>query len=465
MSTANDNLEKANLGFYLPEDPNYTIFDSARDSVRFALSCLEPCGDHWRAKSSFVDPDGNPQTWHDFGTLEGPGWAANAIGGALEIYRFGKFIGDKSAMTTALGLLKHVLNCGFLRDDGFILPYRETTTEHFVLNFKHNNEWFCPGSIARIGYQMLLFADELSDDQLVRLLTERAIWCATWLAQHVQRLSSGWFPRRVTPEGEPYPYAAESHSLDPIFDCSGDAIQMLQLWVELAIRDLIGTYGTIADTVNAFMNSGGFFGSVNHDTYDRNENVAYALAFRTLLRASQLLEMPQVRDFAYNVCLRGLDKFKMTEDRNGVATKGLLFMEDSWNTAYLWENAEAASAYLDAFTDTGDERFLKDALTILRAIAKHHYGDKGFLTEGVDWDNVVGSQHHIDGAEFGAIRYTEPLLNNLHIVEPTLNYLERWANRKRQPDGSTELYDHEGNLIAILPTNLEKPNLTDLAKP
>ena len=32
-----------------------------------------------------------------------------------------------------------------------------------------------------------------------------------------------------------------------------------------------------------------------------------------------------------------LDQFKMREDRNGVATKGLLFMEKSWDTAYLWE--------------------------------------------------------------------------------------------------------------------------------
>jgi hypothetical protein len=201
--------------FYVPENPDYTIFDSARDSVRFALHCLEPCGDHWRAKSSFVDVDGVPQTWHDFGALEGPGWASNAVGGALELYRFGKFVGDKSLMETALNLLRHVLECGFVREDGFILPYRETTTSKFVLNFKHNNDWFCPGSIARVGYQMLLFADELTDDALAKLLTEQAIWCATWLAQHVQRLPNGWFPRRVAPTGEPYPYAAESLSPRP----------------------------------------------------------------------------------------------------------------------------------------------------------------------------------------------------------------------------------------------------------
>jgi len=36
----------------------------------------------------------------------------------------------------------------------------------------------------------------------------------------------------------------------------------------------------------------------------------------------------------------------------------------------------------------------------------------------------VGKQHHFDQAEFGDIKYTEPLLNNLHIVEPTLLVLK-----------------------------------------
>ena len=74
--------------------------------------------------------------------------------------------------------------------------------------------------------------------------------------------------------------------------------------------------------------------------------------------------------------------------------------------------------------DTGDEKYMRDGLTILRAIAKHHQRDTGFLTEGVDWNNHVGKQHHFDEAEYGDIKYTEPLLNNLHILEPTLIALE-----------------------------------------
>ncbi|MGB9607055.1 MAG: hypothetical protein ACPL7E_00815, partial [bacterium] len=52
------------------------------------------------------------------------------------------------------------------------------------------------------------------------------------------------------------------------------------------------------------------------------------------------------------------------------------------------------------------------------------HGEYGFLTEGVDWENSVGRQHHIEEREFGDIKYTEPLLNNLHIVEPTMVLLQ-----------------------------------------
>ena len=55
----------------------------------------------------------------------------------------------------------------------------------------------------------------------------------------------------------------------------------------------------------------------------------------------------------------------------------------------------------------------------------HDFGDQGFLTEGVDWHNHVGQRHHINEALYGAIQYTEPLLNNLHFLGPTLFYFEK----------------------------------------
>ena len=115
----------------------------------------------------------------------------------------------------------------------------------------------------------------------------------------------------------------------------------------------------------------------------------------------------------------------MTENRHGVYTTGLFWMEESWDTAYLWENAEVAQVHLEAWLERGDKTHRDVALGVLSAIARHHYGSRGFLTEGVDWNNHVGQQHHIRNEAYGAIQYTEPLLNNLHHVEATLTYLNR----------------------------------------
>ena len=82
--------------------------------------------------------------------------------------------------------------------------------------------------------------------------------------------------------------------------------------------------------------------------------MAYSVAFRTLLKVAKLLEDEQIRGFAYEKCLGGLEQFKMHEDRNGVKTKGLLYMEKSWDTAYLWENAEAALAFFEAAAEWRD---------------------------------------------------------------------------------------------------------------
>ncbi len=195
------------------------------------------------------------------------------------------------------------------------------------------------------------------------------------------------------------------------------------------------------------MDAGGFYASINHDTYDPHENVAYSVAFRVFRRSAEVLGDPSLRAYAMEKILPNLDRFKMREDRNGVATKGLLWMEESWDTSYLWENAEASLAYMEAYSETKDPRYLNDGITILRAAAKHHYGPYGFLTEGVDWNNHVGQQHHINRAKYAAIRYTEPFLNNQHIAEPTLYFLEKHATA--ETIGDSRIYrDHEGNVVA-----------------
>ncbi|MBM4024936.1 MAG: hypothetical protein FJ280_05945 [Planctomycetes bacterium] len=406
--------------FYVPEDPEYTILDSARDSVRFTVErTLTEYQGHLCSKSSFVDKDGNIMGWHDFGNLEGPGWAANAVGGAYELYAFGRYRKDPGLQKTALSVLDHVLENGFIDyETGFITGYRETTTNRFCLNYQHKNNWFCPGSMAKIAYQLLIFSDLVDGPRQAKMRTV-AVKTADWIHRNIRPTANGWYPRRCHPDGAHYPQNAYGHG-DILFEKSGDGLFIVQLNTALTQRGLADYRRPVREKVQVFIACGGLFGSINHDTYDEHENVAYSVAFRTLREAATLLNDDAVRAFAYDKCLAGLDQFKMTDDRNGVSTKGLLYMEKSWDTAYLWENAEAALAYFEAYADTGRDSYKNDGLTILRAIARHHQRDTGFLTEGVDWNNHVGKQHHFHEAEYGDIKYTEPFLNNLHIVEPTL---------------------------------------------
>lgn len=440
--------------FYVPADREYTIVDSAVDSIRFTLSktLRRDKRGHLASISSFVDPAGEVMAWHDFGNLEGPGWAANAVGGAHEIHALGGFLGKADWQRKAVSILDHVLQGGFIdRKTGFIRGYRETTTGKLCLNYKHNCDWFCPGSMAKVAVQLLTFADELGEDARAEPMRAAAARCAAWIDEHVAPVPNGWFPRRTTPDGKVYRKSPDGGQ-DRFWQTSADGLFILQLQAALTRRKLADYTKSLRRRTDVFMNAGGIFGSINHDTYDPHENVAYSVAFRTLLAISRLTNDRRVRAFAYDKCLHGLDRFKMREDRNGVATRGLLYMEKSWDTAYLWENAEAALAYFEAAADTRareakrSREYELNGLVILRAAAKHHYGAHGFLTEGVDWNNHVGAKHHIAKARYGAIRYTEPFLNNQHIAEPTLFYLKQLAS-KSTAGASVTWRDAEGNVL------------------
>jgi len=441
----------------LPEDEEYTIFDSMSDSVRFAVErTLTTHKGHACSKSSFVDVEGDVVEWHDFGTLEGPGWAANALGGAYELLSFGRFTGSQRLVNLAFSILDHILEDGFVDEDtGMIIGYRDTTEDRLCLNFKHNNDWFCPGSMAKIADQLLALSEHDPKPERAERAQQVALRCAEWIRSHVKPCPNGWFPRRVTHTGEPYPERPEGGS-DPIFMKSADGLFILQLMTDLTRRGLADYRKIVEQKARLFASLGGLFGSINHDTYDEHENVSYAVGFRVLRAVADLVGSARLKTFAYDVCLKGLDQFKMAEDRHGVRTRGLLFMERSWDTAYLWENAEAAMAYLEAYAETRSLQYLSDALTILRAAAKHHHGCYGFLTEGVDWNDRVGRQNHVDYLEFGDIRYTEPLLNNLHIAEPTLEYLDKYAARIHHEDRENrkvDFYDFEGNRICRVTTS------------
>jgi len=412
---------------YLEPDRDYSILVSAADSVRFTMArCLTEYNGHACATSSFVDETGATMEWHDFGLIEGPGWAANAVGGAYELIRWARFARAQEIERKALSVLDHVLEDGFIDPaTGLIYGYRKTDTDGRFLNYERTNEYFGPGSMARIACQMLWAADLIPGDSRADRLTDAAKGVMGWIDDHLRDAPNGWFPRRCKPNGEHY------RPDDPIFDHSGDGLFILDLMREHTERGMHDYTTALRAKLDVFARAGGMYGSINHDTYDSHESVSYAVAFRALLRCARLLVDPSLRDLAYSSALAGLAGFQMAEDRNGVATKGLLWMEKSWDTAYLWENAEASLAFIDAALDRASEgerstAYQRTAVTILRAAAKHHYGPYGFLTEGVDWNNHVGRQHHFDQAEFGAIRYTEPFLNNLHIVEPTLRYVDHF---------------------------------------
>ena len=278
-----------------------------------------------------------------------------------------------------------------------------------------------------------------------------AVRCAEWIQKNVEPVPNGWFPRRIEPTGQGYRKSPDGGQ-DSFWQTSADGLFIVELQAALTRRGLANYREVLKEKTGSFIQAGGIFGSINHDTYDPHENVAYSVAFRTFLLASRVLKDEGLRRFAFEKCLPPLDQFKMCEDRNGVATKGLLYMEKSWDTAYLWENAEAALAFFEAAAElrktepARSREYELDGLVILRAIAKHHYGPCGFLTEGVDWNDHVGQKHHIGQAKYGAIQYTEPFLNNQHIVEPTLFYLKNLA-RKTSRGAATEWFDLEGNLL------------------
>ncbi|MDX9754574.1 MAG: hypothetical protein RBU29_11460 [bacterium] len=451
--------QSANAGdFYRPADPAYSIVESVADSLRFTTRrCLTTYRGNLCATSTFVDPDGVPALWHEFGALEGVGWAANCVGGAAELLHYARVFNDPRLQAIGVSVLHHALEGGFFQEDGFVLPYRDTHSDSHFLNYMHEkkfNNWFCPGSIAHIVLQLLWAADEVPNPLRARL-HQTALRTADWLWQHVKPAENGWYPRRLQPDGSHANYNAWGGEPDPQWDHSGDGTYLLWLWTELTQRGLRDYRAEIKRAAGVFHSIGGAFGSINHDTYDDHENVAYSVGFRTLARAANVLRDPKLYDWALEHCLHGLEQFEMKDDRNGVQTRGLLYMEASWDTSYLWENAEAAMALLEAARATRNADYERKGVTILRSAALHHHGEHGFLTEGVDWNNhnaqwreVDGQKIpiHVGGVEFGDVNYTQPFLNNMHITTPTLFYLETLARQEDTAEG-VRYYDMEDNLL------------------
>jgi hypothetical protein len=450
---------EAQYAFYLPENPEYTVVQSALDAMRFLRHVSEPDeAGHLLCRSIDATPDGRLARYRGR-FMEGVGYCADSIFGAHLMVRFGRVVQRPEFEAMGFSYLDHALEAGFFDDPDLpVRLYRDTETRKLLNNLEEHDGYLEPGHIARVATHLLRLAELDPDEQRADRCRAIAARTTSWVMA-VERCQNGWYPRHCTPDGRVFPFATnacgpvdmtELTIEDPIHDQSGAGAFTLQLLASASSAGLVDATAALRADVDAFMRAGGFFGSTNTDTEDLRENVSYAIAFQALLAASDVLADPDVRGFAYDRCLEPLTRFELTRDLNGVATKGLLFMEESWNAACTWEMAEAAQAYLLAYADRRETRHVLKALTMLRGMAMHHHGPFGFLTEAVDWDGHSTSTRHFPGERYGDIITTHPFLNNLHILQPTLTYLERFAIRIDEGEGAG-FYDLEGNRLCGMP--------------
>jgi hypothetical protein len=453
------------FAFFVAEDPTYTIVDSALDSIRFLANVSErDRGGRLLCASVDADADGNLVRYRGR-LMEGVGYCADSVFGSHVLVRFGRWGQSRAIEEMGFSYLDHALAAGFFEaPDVPAYLYRDTETGAMLHNLEARDEYLELGHIARVGYQLLRIAELDPDPERARRCRGIAVAIAEWAAA-AARCANGWYPRRCTPDREVFPLAPDAFgptdlgprlAPDPIHDRSGAGLFVVQLLAAVVAAGLADLRETLERDVAAFIDGGGHFGSTNTDTEDLHENVSYAIGFQALLAAAEVTDSRATRAFAYERCLEPLARFELASDVNGVATKGLLYMEESWNAACTWEMAEAAQAYLEAFGDRGSRADAFKALTILRATAKHHHGEHGFLTEAVDWDGHSVSTRHFPGERYGDIRTTHPFLNNLHIVHPTITFLERFSCRARGGD-DPNVYDLEGNVLCRLPISFGGP--------
>jgi len=117
--------------------------------------------------------------------------------------------------------------------------------------------------------------------------------CAEWIDTNIKSTSNGWYPRRCKPTGEHYPQNAYGDG-DILFEKSADGLFIIQLFTGLTQRGMADYKAEIKDKIGVFIKAGGIFGSINHDTYDEHENVAYSVASCSATKQSAILPMINV---------------------------------------------------------------------------------------------------------------------------------------------------------------------------
>ncbi len=448
------------FAFYLPEDPDYTVVDSALDSAWFALAVCESAGDgglvcrsiEFTAEAEHVRFRGR--------LLEGVGYLGDSIFAAHWLVRLARVLGRPEFEEAGVGLARHALAAGFFDDPEIpVILYRDTETGEWFHNLEARPAYLELGHVCRVASQCLGLSDLVNDGATRDRLRSIALRTAAW-AVATERCPNGWYPRRCTPSGRVYGLAPDSYSFttvlpadfppDPLYDRSGAGSLVVTLLAEVTERGLADYRDELRRAATTYTKAGGLFGSTNTDTEDPDDNVSYALGFLAFDLAGRVLGDEALRRFAFERCLGGLARFEIVEDVNGLATKGLLWMDRMWNTSSMWENAMAAQAYLVAYRDRRERWLASKALTILRGMAKHHHGPLGMLTEAVDWDGRFPPARHFPGQRYSDVCTTHTFLNNLYVLEPTVTYLERLAHRIDEP-GGVGFYDFEGNRIGDAP--------------
>jgi hypothetical protein len=435
-STMSVLTDAAEPDFYLPRNTGYGIMASAMDSARYAVAASVPCAFGCNAPSFLTDIDAKPI--RSAGRLvQGIGYCADSAFAAGALRRFGALTGQADFVATADGLTTHIFETGYLADPDIpVRLYQDAETGAFFDQVEARSAYFDLGHMARPLEKLLDQSDSLTADQRA-MLHRASLRLADWIVS-AERTPQGWLPRRVDgqlktfrgirkPAELPADVASPFDKRDHTLERSGAgllAVAFLLKLHQLRLRALTEDLTALCDS---FVEHGGFFGSINTDTEDLHESVAYAIGFQVLLAASQFLGRPVYRDFAHDVCLAGLRVFRINRDLNDLPTKGLTRLAANYSSACFWENAEVALAYFQAARDTGNQLHARDGMTILRAIARNRIGSNGFLTAELDWDGRLPPEKHVGATARGPRVVTHPYMNSLNLLAPTLFYLQHLA--------------------------------------
>ncbi|CAM5426494.1 hypothetical protein ATER59S_02481 [Aquamicrobium terrae] len=437
--------------FYLPVNASYGIIQSASDGIRYALSTLRPMP-FGRNAPSFLT-DSRAEAIRSAGRLiQGIGYCADAGFAVGALHRFGMVFACSEALQAARDIAQHIFATGYFADGEIpVRLYRDTETGEFFDQVEARSDYFDLGHMARPLEKLLMGAEALGAAQreVLAITSKRLV---DWVHRS-EKTADGWLPRRLghdlkmfkgsrLPAGLPKDATVGLRPFDPTMTSSGAGLLVVAFLIAVGRAGIASTAETVSDLCASFVAQGGCFGSINTDSDDPEESVAYALGFQALLDASGAVSRPEFRDFAYDVCLAGLRRFQISADVNGHPVKGLLRLASSYSSTCFWENAEVALAYFKAAVDARDGMLARHGMTVLRGIARCRSTETGFLPAEYDWDGRLPPGKHVPAAPTGPRAVTHPFMNNLNALAPTLFYLDAIASRSGE-----RFFDLEGNQL------------------